>query len=129
MKLNRFMMNSDFDSQKEQSVISFQQTIQQFTLAPREAKWFDTYAAAPSGSFFTNTSITSTFIPNISVPDSSVSIYKDDISGYIVGISVVRSDQTHYKMRVVFTNQLDTQNTIPTNTENAKVRFYVASAD
>lgn len=126
MLLDRFIMNSDFDGQKEEAELDIQFTIPSFTLPTQYPYKYQDFEA-PEGSFFTNCIITDSVYPGINFVGSMAGMVKNNIA---YEISVYRSDATHYRIWVAHSRDSGSSTvTVPEHTVRARLKFYVASKD
>jgi hypothetical protein len=126
MLLDRFIINSDFDSQKVQNVVELQLPIALFNLAANATRSFNTTVVIPEGQFFENVFITNPeIVGNYTLMGGNPSYQKNN--QYDVYFDAARSDATHYKLTVTFINQTSSQITIPTSTTTCRVHLLVAA--
>lgn len=131
MKINRFIMNSNFDGQKEIADFNIKIELPSFTLSWSDPfKSFVADVEAPQGQFFANVSLTNTLIPGLSIPNGHVSINRMESNGYTFSVTVYRIDSTHYRLYIAATKASAYENvTIPETVTMAKVRLYAASTN
>lgn len=125
MLLDRFIINTDYDSQKVSSVLELSLPVAEFNIGAHSTRVFDTTVLVDEGEYFENI-----FIINKELAGNYTMVGGDPIvhkSQYDVSFEVYRSDKTHYKLEVVFVNQSNATVTIPTNTTKAKVHLLVAA--
>lgn len=125
MLLDRFIINSDYDSQKEQNVVELSLPIAEFNLAANAQRTFNTTVLIAEGQFFENVFITNQVILGNYTMIGGNPVYSG--SQYRVYFDAHRSDATHYVLEVGFINVSNSRITIPTNTTKARVHLLVAA--
>lgn len=125
MLLDRFIINSDYDSQKEQTVVELTLPVAEFNLAAHTRRTFDTTVLIPEGQYFENVFITNPQILGDYTMIGGNPLYTT--TNFRVYFNALRSDATHYKLELVFINISDNQITIPTNNTKARVHLMVAA--
>lgn len=125
MLLDRFIMNSDFDGQKEADSLDIQFTIPSFTL-PAQIPYKYSDFDAPQGSFFANCVINDTVFDGINFVGSSVGFEKDNVH---YNVSVYRLNDTKYRIWVAHSRVSGSTATVPTHTVRARLKFYTATKD
>jgi hypothetical protein len=126
MLLDRFIINSDYDSQKIASVVELELIIAEFNLGPHDTRTFETTATIADGQYFENV-----FIRNPEILGGYTLIAGDPnyrrVGEFTFYYDAYRSDATHYKLEATFVSLSDNQITIPTNHTKARVHLLVAS--
>lgn len=124
MLLDRFMMSSDHDGQKEAESLDIQFTITSFNL-PAQTPYKHQDFTAPKGSFFANCVISDTVTGD--------RIFYGNHVQFLVGnvwynVSVYRSAADKYRIWVAHSRKSGVSSaTVPTHTVRARLKFYVAS--
>ena len=125
MLLDRFIINTDYDSQKVSSVLELSLPIAEFNIEAHRTRLFDTTVSVDEGEYFENIFITNKELTgNYTMVGSNPVVRKNQCDIYF---KVYRSDKTHYKLEVTFTNQSNNTITIPTSTTKVKVHLLVAA--
>lgn len=126
MRLNNFIIDSDFDGQKQVGSLEMEFTVPSFnwptTDTPYKYKEFD----APEGSFFSTCTLSDSIEPGKTFSCERILITKNNIN---YNISVNRSGVSKYRIWCAASYSGSGSTTIPSHTIKAKVRFYVASKD
>lgn len=124
MLLDRFMMSSDHDGQKEAESLDIQFTVTSFNLPAQNPIRYQDFAA-PKGSYFANIVLTDSLLPGKVFPAPSARF----ISGNVrFGMFVFRIDETHYRIWTVHSLKSGVSSaTVPSHTVRARLKFYVAS--
>lgn len=123
MLLDRFMMSSDHDGQKEAESLDIQFTITSFNLPAQTPYKYQDFTA-PKGSFFANCVITDTVAgDNVFVGDHVMA----KVGNVMYNISVYRSGEDKYRIWVAHSLSGASSATVPTHTVRARLKFYVAS--
>lgn len=124
MLLDRFIMSSDHDGQKEAEDVEFQFTVASFELPAQNPFRYKDFEV-PKGSYFTNIVLSDSLIPNKTFVAPSVRFGYGNVQ---IGLFVFRIDETHYRLWII--NQLKSgvsSATVPAHTPRARLKFYVAS--
>lgn len=125
MLLDRFIINTDYDSQKVSSVLELSLPIAEFNIGAHNTRAFNTTVLVDEGEYFENVFIINKeLVGNYTMIGGNPTVHK---SQYDVYFDVYRSDKTHYILAVVFVNQSNNTITIPTSTTKAKVHLLVAA--
>lgn len=125
MLLDRFIMNSDFDGQKEADSIDIQFTIPGFNL-PAQVPYKYADFTAPKGSFFANCVINDTVYEGVNFVGSYVGFVKNNV---LFNVSVYRLNDTKYRIWVAHSRDGVSSATVPTHTVRARLKFYTATKD
>lgn len=128
MQLNQFMLNTDYDGQKEAEELKLVFAVPPVSLPgtiydpPYKYQDF----TAPEGEFFAITSIEDSGVPGkIFVGDRA--LIKFDNYNYGYNISVHRSAANKYRIWCVTSGSSGI--TVPSHTITVRIKFYVASKD
>lgn len=123
MLLDRFIMNSDFDGQKEADSLDIQFTVPSFSL-PGQTPYRYADFDAPEGSFFANCVINDTLYDGVNLVGSHCGYIKNNI---VYNVSVYRLNATKYRIWVACGLDGISSATVPSHTVRARLKFYVAS--
>ena len=124
MLLDRFMMSSDHDGQKEAESLDIQFTITSFNL-PNQTPYKYQDFAAPEGSYFSNVVVSDSVTGDRIFYGSHVQFLMGNIW---YNVSVYRSDAKHYRIWVAHSLKSGVSSaTVPAHTVRARLKFYVAS--
>lgn len=123
MLLDRFIMNSDFDGQKEADSLDIQFTVPSFNL-PAQTPYKYADFDAPEGSFFANCVINDTVYDGVNLVGSHCDYVKNNI---LYNVSVYRLNATKYRIWIAHSLSGASSATVPTHTIRARLKFYVAS--
>ena len=126
MLLDRFIINTDYDSQKIQKTLDLSIIVAEFNLAGNTQREFNTTVTIDQGQYFENIFISNQEIVGDYTLVGSSPVYNKSGS-YRVLFDAYRSDATHYKLTVSFINLTGDTIVIPTNTTKARVHLLVAS--
>lgn len=131
MKLNRFIMNSDFDGQKEVADVSTSITTPAMTITYQEGPHtFTKTVEVPSGEYFSNITSTVSILPGKTIPGGSYTITRSDNIGYYYIATIGRQDNTHFIISVRIwrlQNAQGYESSVPSITNNIRIRLYAAS--
>jgi hypothetical protein len=125
MLLDRFILNTDYDSQKEVKMLELTLPVAEFNLEAQNTREFTVSATVDEGVYFENV-----FITNPEIAGSYTLVGGDPYvwkQNYHVAFEVYRSDSTHYTLQIVYINPTNATVTIPTNHTKAKVHLLVAA--
>lgn len=126
MLLDRFIINTDYDSQKIQKTLDLSIIVAEFNLAGNAQREFNTTVTIDQGQYFENIFISNQEIVGNYTLVGSSPVYNKS-GAYRVLFDAYRSDATHYKLTVSFINLTGDTIVIPTNTTKARVHLLVAS--
>jgi len=121
MLLDRFLLNTDYDTQKEATSITLELQIPEFKINSGQEKYYETTTQIAPGVYFENINIETTLYPDYNFFGTAAIT----TSSYAMQVMVYRSDATHFKMRIRFYGRNTT--TIPTSTTKAAVHLFVAT--
>lgn len=127
MLLDRFIINSDYDSQKMVDTVELSLPIATFNLAAKAQRSFNTTVLITNGQYFENVCITNPDLFGDYTFIGGNPVYYNNSQNYQVYFDAQRSDATHYKLTVNFINQSNSQITVPTNTTTCRVHLLVAA--
>lgn len=126
MQINQFLLNTDYDGQKEAESLEMVFAVPAISLpAPiydPPYKYQD--FTAPDGAFFTTATISDSGLPGKTFVGDSASI---NFSNYRYNISIHRSATNKYRIWCAANGNNGV--TVPAHTITARVKFYVASKD
>lgn len=124
MLLDRFIMSSDHDGQKEAEDLDIQFTITSFNLPAQTPYKYQDFAA-PKGSYFANVVISDSVTGDRIFYGSHVQFL---VGNVWYNVSVYRSGETKYRIWVAHSRKSGVSSaTVPTHTVRARLKFYVAS--
>ena len=124
MLLDRFIMSSDHDGQKEAEDLDIQFTITSFNLPAQTPYKYQDFAA-PKGSYFANVVISDSVTGDRTFYGSHVQFL---VGNVWYNVSVYRSGEDKYRIWVAHSRKSGVSSaTVPTHTVRARLKFYVAS--
>lgn len=124
MLLDRFIMSSDHDGQKEAEDLDIQFTITSFNLPAQTPYKYQDFTA-PKGSYFANVVISDSVTGDRIFYGSQVQFL---VGNVWYNVSVYRSGESKYRIWVAHSRKSGVSTaTVPTHTVRARLKFYVAS--
>ena len=124
MLLDRFIMSSDHDGQKEAGELDMQLTVTSFGVPAQNPFRYKDFEV-PEGSYFTNAVLSDSLIPNKFFPTLGLTFISGNV---LIRIFVFRIDKTHYRLYSVHQPKSGVSSaTVPAHTIRARLKLYIAS--